>query len=163
MAKLYDLEPGTEIYVINGAYGGCIVEENEQKYFFVFTPEKTIKSPLKRDKNYDTTYDIVKGIHSSRYYREWLIFNDYAPGSDNSCDSYYTKKFNDYEIYLKILKSGEIKLKYYPQDFPVSIASNPFKAENILEKEAEFITTIDTFINALKKIHTQNLEEDLER
>ena len=112
MAKLYDLEPGTEIYVINGAYGGCIVEENEQKYFLVFTPEKTIKSPLKRDKNYDTAYDIIKGIHSSRYYREWLTFNNYIPRSDNFVESHNSMKFDKYEIDLNLLKHGEITLEY---------------------------------------------------
>lgn len=163
MAKLYDLEPGTEINVINGEYNGCIVEEDGQKYFLVFTPQKATKHALEKNKNYEITYRIVEGVHSYYYYKEWLTFNNYIPTSNNFVESHYSKKIDNYEIYLNVLKNGKIKLEYYPQDFPVSIASNPFEAENILKKEAEFVTTIDTFINTLKKTHFQNLEEDLER
>ena len=131
MAKLYDLKPGTEICVINGDYNGCIIEENGQKYFLVFEPEKATKHALEKDKNYEIDYDIIKGVHSYYYYKEWIAFNNYIPKSNNFFESHYTKKLDNYEINLNVLKDGKIKLEYYTQDFPVSIASKPFKAETM--------------------------------
>ena len=159
MTKLYDLEPGTEIYVINGDYSGCIIEENGQKYFLVFTPLEATKHILTKDMNYGTNYDIVEDRHSPRYYKEWLTFNNYIPKNDSFYCSSYKKEFDNYEVYLNIVKEEKIELKYWSHDLQVFITSEPFKAEEILAEESKFISVIDT----LEKLHTQNLDENLER